>query len=946
MLCKKYRVNRFAILLAGSFFCSVLLQAQCPEGQLLWKRLIYLRDSSAPSPAHLKELLDYEAAMDRCNSRDDSVRSFLLQRIGASYYTQSDFVDAERYTKRALDLISKNYGNPNFNYLHSIKNYYALSLIYDSLGNRIERNKAIDSCIAIMIRSKVVERYSLHLLYKRVQYLYNIGEYQRSYNYAELGEFATKMYSGEYRADYEITFWNLKVNALLLLKKNDAVREMLQHKIDEIKLGSPGSLPTIYQQIGKFKLKAGDIDSALYYYNKALQVAQKQEDNMSCAQALNNIGYEIYFLNKHDYRQALSNYTKAIRYIRRYKKGDDAPTSDMLNAYANIANVYARRNNYDSATFYFQLAFDQINPGLNETTILHSSLNNILLADNDLDYVVSLVLDKGDAYLFWYKNFHEKKFIDEALRIYRSADHLLEKIKNEQSETRSKLLWRSNSRRLYEHAIEASALTNNIPEAFYFFEKSRAVLLNDQLNEHKNVAERDIMRQAQLNKNIIQQERKLSQEAPGSVSYTALQSQLMLDKQELDRTRNQIKLSNPLYYQSFFDSSFITLKDVSEKILNDHEALVEMFAGDSNVYAIIISKEYSLITTINKAKYDSLVTAYNRFISSGDLLNKNYPAFKKVSHQLYQLIFSNRELKPGRIIISPDGNYFPFESLVKSINSNKNDYFVSDYAVTYTYSARYLLTQFIYENTSASFDFMGMAPVRYPSTSIPSLAGSERSLQQIEKYFGDPKILINQSATKNSFLQDFYRSRVMQLYTHATDSGSTGEPTIYFYDSVLYLSDLMPERKPLTELIVLSACETGLGKEYKGEGVFSFNRGFAALGIPSCVMNLWSVDDESTYQLTELFYKHLTKGIPADVALQKARVELLSSSKKSELPYYWAGTVLMGKAPTLTSSSSFAWWLLLIIPFLSYAVWKFRLFVPQRSKEERRNTEKKTYPEV
>ena len=145
-------------------------------------------------------------------------------------------------------------------------------------------------------------------------------------------------------------------------------------------------------------------------------------------------------------------------------------------------------------------------------------------------------------------------------------------------------------------------------------------------------------------------------------------------------------------------------------------------------------------------------------------------------------------------------------------------------------------------------------------------------------------------------MQNFPRYKIIQLYTHATDSGETGEPVIYFADSTLDLSELVSENKPATRLIVLSACETGLGKEYKGEGVFSFNRGFAALGIPAAVTNLWSVDNESTYKITELFYKYLSSGLPTDVAMQKAKLEFLShASRRYELPFYWAPAIVAGK---------------------------------------------------
>ena len=82
--------------------------------------------------------------------------------------------------------------------------------------------------------------------------------------------------------------------------------------------------------------------------------------------------------------------------------------------------------------------------------------------------------------------------------------------------------------------------------------------------------------------------------------------------------------------------------------------------------------------------------------------------------------------------------------------------------------------------------------------------------------------------------------------------------------------------------------------------VFSFNRGFAALGIPSAITNLWSVDNTSTYKLTELFYKHLTEGLPADIALQKAKLEFLqTSTKEKSMPCFWAGPVLVGRTDAI-----------------------------------------------
>jgi CHAT domain-containing protein len=140
------------------------------------------------------------------------------------------------------------------------------------------------------------------------------------------------------------------------------------------------------------------------------------------------------------------------------------------------------------------------------------------------------------------------------------------------------------------------------------------------------------------------------------------------------------------------------------------------------------------------------------------------------------------------------------------------------------------------------------------------------------------------------------------------DSSSNSEPVIYFADSALSLSELIPENKTAAQLIVLSACETGNGKLYKGEGVFSFNRGFAALEIPSSIINLWSVENESTYKITELFYKYAAKGLPLDIALQKAKLDFIAgSSKEKKLPYYWAASILSGKTDAVEPGAGFHW---------------------------------------
>jgi CHAT domain-containing protein/tetratricopeptide (TPR) repeat protein len=98
------------------------------------------------------------------------------------------------------------------------------------------------------------------------------------------------------------------------------------------------------------------------------------------------------------------------------------------------------------------------------------------------------------------------------------------------------------------------------------------------------------------------------------------------------------------------------------------------------------------------------------------------------------------------------------------------------------------------------------------------------------------------------------------------------------------------------ELVVLSACDTGLGTVAGGEGVFGLQRAFHLAGSHTVIASLWKVDDAATRKLMRLFYSHLwERGLPAAEALRQAQLTMLSEAVGSgENPYYWAGWMLSG----------------------------------------------------
>lgn len=96
-----------------------------------------------------------------------------------------------------------------------------------------------------------------------------------------------------------------------------------------------------------------------------------------------------------------------------------------------------------------------------------------------------------------------------------------------------------------------------------------------------------------------------------------------------------------------------------------------------------------------------------------------------------------------------------------------------------------------------------------------------------------------------------------------------------------------------TQLVVLSACETGLGQVRSGEGVFGLRRALAVAGAESLVISLWEVDDQATSDLMKSFYTRLGRGDGRAVALRTVQLDFLKSRQWSD-PYYWAAFALSG----------------------------------------------------
>ena len=202
-----------------------------------------------------------------------------------------------------------------------------------------------------------------------------------------------------------------------------------------------------------------------------------------------------------------------------------------------------------------------------------------------------MLIDKGITYFDKYKNTGSVTALAQAINVFETTDYYFNKIKEAQADIQSRLFWKSNNRRLYEKAIEACFEIQNHDKAFYFFEKSRAVLLNDQIYEKRWMANAEIEKLSILKKDILRLGKKMRSLNTDSNEYLESQKKLVIKNQQSDAIVNGIKRKNPMYFKNYLDTSFINLDHLRRDILGNSKTLMEIFAGDSAVYILTVTPD-------------------------------------------------------------------------------------------------------------------------------------------------------------------------------------------------------------------------------------------------------------------------------------------------------------------------------------------------------------------
>jgi CHAT domain-containing protein len=649
--------------------------------------------------------------------------------------------------------------------------------------------------------------------------------------------------------------------------------------------------------------KLKDFSAAELLFRQTIKASLKTADNTQISAEYISFG-SFYQDNLYKYSNARECYLKAIEYAKKDKN------DEMISiANTDIGEVCYDEHQYAAAEMYDNAALQilKINTGENKFANPAASQLNLI---GFKELVIEIMANKTKLFLQLNKETGDKNYLTACLKTALVTDSVITETRHEQMGEQSKLFWRDKTRTFFQNVIEAAYRANDAEKVFYFMEKSRAVLLDDKLNELGAAAyipDLEAVKEESFQTNIIDQEQQLSALNQNSKEYAALQIKLLNAKDDFEHYTKSLEQKYPAYYQYKYADNVPSLQDLQSYLAARGQSFVHYFMNDTLAYILAITPQNAKIISLSSKEFDSKkLIDFLRFCSDKQRLNNHYDSFALASHLLYQLLFQPLQLPKGRIVICPDNFLIPFEALCT--DKNGKQFLINDYAFSYVYSARYLMKAFI--NANAKGNFLGIAPVNFSaSLDVPDLSGADDALQKSASHYSNSRLLTHEDASHGNFMSLAADYSVVNIFSHAR-ADSANEPLLFMQDSVIHLSELQLLNNPATQLIVLSACQTNVGKNATGEGIYSLARGFAAAGIPSVAATLWKADDQTIYAISEKFHEYLSQGIPKDEALQKAKLLFMQNNDGEKLlPYFWANMVLAGNAePIKLSAKVNEWW--------------------------------------
>lgn len=468
----------------------------------------------------------------------------------------------------------------------------------------------------------------------------------------------------------------------------------------------------------------------------------------------------------------------------------------------------------------------------------------------------------------------------------------------------------------------------------------RKQLLSANALSQTGIPQIEIDKLAECQKSIAQQQTALFEgQSDGASrqdsSYIARTLLIESAKRDYDSLQTDLAHRFPKYAHILKNTAGISLSDFRRLLEPKQCLLAYLKPGQSFVMAVVITQSDVIVLYLRK-KVKSLresaasmldgLTAFHATAPDDTKYAAMLAQYEQGALELYQTLIAPLDtLLAERVILIAEEEFtgIPFEALLSAKPAKPGDFstypfLAKKFAFSYAYAPAMLMPQasfpenpssntgrsmFLgiapwFDGTSASYTFW--SPEELRDEAFQPLRYSGQEILDAQKIWGG-RALTGPEASEHNFFKHAPGAKIIHLATHGQSDPRIGDYSWLAFapqrdsteNELLFARELAPINLT-ADLVILSACKTGVARFQRGEGMLGLPRAFVLAGAKSVLATQWAVNDASAAALMQQFHRRLAAGKPKDVALQEAKIAFLKKHGSAAHPYFWSGFLLTG----------------------------------------------------
>ncbi|WP_020536369.1 CHAT domain-containing protein [Lewinella cohaerens] len=424
---------------------------------------------------------------------------------------------------------------------------------------------------------------------------------------------------------------------------------------------------------------------------------------------------------------------------------------------------------------------------------------------------------------------------------------------------------------------------------------------------------------------ILQQAYQQTKEA--SYFFEALE---VLEQNKNIQLRAQLRVGQNR--RAFWEEVALDPKALQTRLRQNEQTLVAFYSTEEALFLLGLSDKGVVFKKIpfGERRLVELVEQLRASIHDhpSEANMEDLHVLATISYELYQLLLQPIEgIATSRLLLLPDGplSYLPFSLLLQEEAAGDLPLNLWPFAIrSYSFNYRYTLESYLSKKASriaaSRQEILAFAP-RFKAGYLRG--DGTRSSGPLHENAAEVAYLTGKFPC-DAFIGDAARLEVfrtlapdysiLHLATHAVANNTHGDFSFLAFaenDTADYQLEVeeIYQLPIAAKLVVLSACETGLGEWQAGEGIVGLERAFTAAGAQSMVTTHWKISDRASAQLMQYFYDHLANELPKDEALRQAQLQFMANNESwLSHPFFWAGFVQKGSTEPLNFIQQRPFW--------------------------------------